>query len=287
MDDRLSWTRYQPGLAGATAPLAEEGIAERRYELEPHILEVVPFGEMRQSVVELGCGVGTDGLLISAVAEKYVGVDYSLLGLRTAAQRHQKEGRGNSDFTRADLRSLPFADESFDYVYSHGVVHHIRGADAVWREASRVLRPQGRFCVMVYHRGSVNFQFGIRLLRRMALCLAVVAKPLADRLAGGVGEAEETLAGHRANLRRLRLRYLIGSPWLSANTDGPSNTYSRVYSRRELREALAAAGLTVDALEVRYLNARVNPPFHLLPEAVASWVAKRYGWHLYAMGHRE
>lgn len=286
VDDRLSWTRYQPGLTGATAPLADEGIEQRRYELEPHILEVVPFADMRGDVVELGCGIGTDGLRISAAANNYVGVDYSPLGLRSAFHRHARQTRVNSHFIRADLRVLPFANESFDHVYSHGVIHHIRDDEAVWCEVNRVLRPGGHFCVMVYHRGSVNFHYGIMLLRRVALCVAVVARPLAARLARGRGEDEETLNGHRANLRKMGLRYLIGSPWLSANTDGPGNTYSRVYSRRELRERLGAAGLTVDAIEVRYLNARVNPPFHLLPEEAASRVARRYGWHLYAIGHR-
>jgi hypothetical protein len=151
---------------------------------------------------------------------------------------------------------------------------------------NRVLRPGGQFCVMVYHRGSVNFHYGIKLLRRLALILVVVAQPLATRFARNRGEDAQTLAGHRANLRKLRARYLIGNTWLSANTDGPSNTYSRVYSSRELGEALRAAGLTADKMEVRYLNARVNPPLQLLPDAVASRLAKRYGWHLYAIGHK-
>lgn len=286
VDDRLSWTRYQPGLAGATAPGADEGIAERRYALEPHILDVVPFDDMHGDVVELGCGVGTDGLRISAVAKRYIGVDYSPLGLRMAFNCHEGAGRRNSAFIRADLSALPFADRSFDYVYSHGVVHHVRADDDVWREASRVLRPGGRFCVMVYHRGSINYRYGIQILRRVALLVAMLARPVAARLAAGRGEDKRTLAGHAANLKQIGARYLVGSRWLSANTDGPGNTYSRVYSREELRRALNGAGLTVDAMEVRYLNVRVNPPLSVLPQALMSWMAKRWGWHLYAIGHK-
>jgi ubiquinone/menaquinone biosynthesis C-methylase UbiE len=286
VDDRLSWTRYQPGLAGASAPAVGQDIAERRYELEPHILEVVPFNRMRGHVVELGCGVSTDGLQISAGAERYVGVDFSPLGLRTASTRHSEAGRLNSTFVRADLRALPFSDDSFDYVYSHGVVHHVRAGDDVWAEASRVLRPGGQFCVMVYHRGSINYRYGIQFLRRLALLVAMLARPIALRLAASRGEDEKTLAGHATNLKQIGVRYLIGTRWLSANTDGPSNTYSRVYSRQELRRALNAAGLAVDAMEVRYLNARVNPPLQGLSPQLASWLAKRWGWHLYAIGHK-
>jgi len=51
---------------------------------------------------------------------------------------------------KADARQLPFEDESFDYVYSHGVLHHCDEPEQVVREMTRVLRPGGRFNVHVY-----------------------------------------------------------------------------------------------------------------------------------------
>lgn len=286
MDDRLSWTRYQPGLSGATAPVADEGIGCRRYELEPHILEVVPFAEMTGVVAELGCGVGTDGALIARTADKYVGLDFSPLGLGRAVQLHRANALTGSSFLRCDLRRMPLSDGACDYLYSHGVVHHIRDTGSVWQEAGRVLRPGGRFCFMVYHRQSLNNYYGILTLRRLLILLALLAPGMAKRLAARRREDGQTVDDHVRGLRSRGLSYLRGEEWLSRNTDGPQNTYSRVYSRQELAAELAEAGLQVDRFEVRYLNIRVNPPFGALPPRLINALAKRAGWHLYAFGHK-
>ena len=54
----------------------------------------------------------------------------------------------------ADAEHLPFDDESFDRVYSWGVLHHSPDTDHAVREAIRVLRPGGQACVMLYARHS-------------------------------------------------------------------------------------------------------------------------------------
>lgn len=282
-DDRSSWTDYQPGLHGTTAPAVAEDVAARRYSLEPHILEVVPFPSMTGCVVEFGCGIGTDGQRIARVAERYVGLDYSPIALAAARSAHRSL---RSDFIRTDLRSVPLRDAAADFVYSHGVLHHIRADAAPWFEVSRVLKPGGRFCVMVYHRRSLNHYYGILVLRRVLLLLAVAGPQMGRRLSRNRGEAETTLAAHLTMLREGKMRYLFGPEWLSRNTDGPQNTYSRVYSKAELRDALSRAGLAVDDLQVRYLNSRVNPPIGGFPRRLQHWLGRRVGWHLYAIGHK-
>jgi SAM-dependent methyltransferase len=283
-DDRASWTEYQPGLVGSTAPRADEDVARRRYELEPHILDVVPFASMTGSVVELGCGIGTDGLLITRTAQTYIGLDFSCLALEAARTSHAGLG---SAFARVDLRSVPLRDGSADFVYSHGVLHHLRGNEAAWAELHRVLRPGGRFCVMVYHRHSVNYYYGILFLRRLLLLLASALPRLGARFSQNRGEGDATLAHHLAMFRAGRRRYLFGPEWLSRNTDGPQNTFSRVYSKAELRDTISAAGLVTDELQVRYVNARVNPPVGWLPARARAWLGRIAGWHLYAIGHKE
>jgi SAM-dependent methyltransferase len=48
---------------------------------------------------------------------------------------------------------LPFADESFDIVYSKDAIIHVRDKEALYAESSRVLRPGGRLCVGDWLRG--------------------------------------------------------------------------------------------------------------------------------------
>jgi SAM-dependent methyltransferase len=49
-----------------------------------------------------------------------------------------------------DGRAIPFPDASFDYIYSHGVIHHSHEPKKIAAEIFRVLKPGGRFNVHVY-----------------------------------------------------------------------------------------------------------------------------------------
>jgi len=58
---------------------------------------------------------------------------------------------------------LPFRDESFEVVYSNGVLHHTPDTEEAIREVHRVLRPGGVAKVMLYHRNSLNYWMEIVL----------------------------------------------------------------------------------------------------------------------------
>ena len=95
------------------------------------------------------------------------------------------------------------------------------------------------------------------------------------------GESVETLAGHRALLRRHGLAYLTDRQlFLSNNTDGPGNPLSKVFSRRQAR--LLFAGFGHVETEVHFLNLRTLPLVdRLLGPATRERLARRLGWHLY------
>ena len=63
----------------------------------------------------------------------------------------------------ADAEDLPFENESFDWVYSWGVLHHTPNTERAVAEASRVLKPGGTAKIMIYHKYSfVGFMLWIR-----------------------------------------------------------------------------------------------------------------------------
>ena len=84
-----------------------------------------------------GLGASTFGVDISEPTVRQARAAFSDGGLRAAV---------------ADVRCLPFRDESFDAVYSMGTVEHFRETDAALREIHRVLRPGGRAVVGVPNR---------------------------------------------------------------------------------------------------------------------------------------
>ena len=74
-----------------------------------------------------------------------------------------------SDLRVADAENLPFSDNSFDIVYSYGVLHHSPDTAQAIREVHRVLRPGGSARIMIYHsplRGRLHAVAALRSRRR-------------------------------------------------------------------------------------------------------------------------
>src|ERR1700751_3152872 len=115
--------------------------ANARYELEPHIPEFAQFASARGLyVLEVGVGIGADYLEWLKAGAIATGVDISRSSIEQAHRRCQQAGY-SPDLQVADAEHLPFPDESFDLVYSYGVMHHSPDTARCLREARRVLKP--------------------------------------------------------------------------------------------------------------------------------------------------
>jgi ubiquinone/menaquinone biosynthesis C-methylase UbiE len=130
--------------------------ARTRYALEPYIFEFAKFhsaGGLR--VLEIGVGMGADYLEWLRGGARATGVDLSAASIERAKRRCELAGY-QSDLRVSDAEQLPFADNSFDVVYSYGVMHHSPNTPQCVREAWRVLRPGGQARIMVYHHPSIT-----------------------------------------------------------------------------------------------------------------------------------
>lgn len=120
---------------------------EERYGIYPWLYEAAEFKHHNgEKVLEIGCGTGCDLLQFAKHGARAVGIDITPEHLRLA---HERVGTLAS-IGQAEATALPFANNSFDYVYSHGVLHHIDKPRVVVNEIFRVLRPGGRFNIHVY-----------------------------------------------------------------------------------------------------------------------------------------
>jgi ubiquinone/menaquinone biosynthesis C-methylase UbiE len=279
------WETYQPGFRFSRHPVGTQEffreIEEHRYTLEPHIPEVVRFDDWEgKAVLEVGCGLATDGSRLARAGALYTGVDASPVAVELAQKRFKQEGL-TASFAEATAANLPFPADSFDLVYSHGVIHHSDETEAAVGEFARVLRPGGTALVMVYHRSSLNYRFTILGVRRL-MAAALLVPGASGVLARAVGEDSEVLGGHRALLRKHGLRYLADKQlFLSNNTDGPGNPLSKVYSRQEVERLFLTAFDAVET-EVRYLNLRLYPlGDKVAATRLARRLERRIGWHLY------
>jgi ubiquinone/menaquinone biosynthesis C-methylase UbiE len=131
-----------------------ENVSSARYRLEPYITTFARFPEgAGREVLEIGVGAGSDFENWTRHARHATGVDLTEGAIALTQERLGLAGVDSSRFTLkvADAEGLPFADSSFDLVYSWGVLHHSPDTRAAFREVARVLRPGGVFRVMVYH----------------------------------------------------------------------------------------------------------------------------------------
>jgi SAM-dependent methyltransferase len=120
---------------------------EERYATYPWLYEAAEFRlHEGERVLEIGCGTGCDLLQFAKHGAQAVGVDITPEHLRLARERVGQL----AEVREAEATRLPFPDGSFDYVYSHGVLHHIENPRRVVEEIFRVLKPGGRFNVQVY-----------------------------------------------------------------------------------------------------------------------------------------
>src|SRR6476661_8783124 len=255
-----------------------ELVEAHRYTKEWHIPAAADFAGARGlKVLEIGCGLGTDGAQFAKAGADYTGVDLTAAAVELARQRFALFNLPGK-FQTADAEHLDFADDSFDLVYSHGVLHHTPDTAGAIREIHRVLRPGGRAIVMLYHRNSYNYRVNISLLRRAGVHLL--------RWQGGIklvhlltGESSDKLQEHARRLRQER-SYLSSEEFLSQNTDGAGNPLARVYSREEASELFK--DFSKVELRTYFLNKRWLPIVGpLLPRSLESRLAARWGWHLW------
>lgn len=130
--------------------------ARSRYSLEPHIIDFAQFqSSCGRRVLEIGVGMGADYLEWLKAGAVAAGVDLSAASIERARQRCVLAGY-QPDLRVADAESLPFDDDSFDVVYSYGVLHHSPDTAQCIREARRVLKPGGRVSIMVYGHPSIT-----------------------------------------------------------------------------------------------------------------------------------
>ena len=256
-----------------------ELVEAHRYTKEWHIPEAADFAGARGlKVLEIGCGLGTDGAQFAEAGADYTGVDLTEAAVELARRRFELFNLPGS-FQTADAENLSFPNASFDLVYSHGVLHHTPETEKAIQEIHRVLRPGGRAVVMLYHRGSYNYRVNISLLRRAGAKLLKWENGI--KLVNKItGEPLESLREHARLLKTERESYLKPDEFLSQNTDGAGNPLARVYSRNEARELFK--DFSAVTLKTYFLNKRWLPVIgNVLPRPLESRLASRWGWHLW------
>ena len=234
----------------------------------PLHLPDAPFGRLfpytrfkGARVLEVGCGMGTMAMHWAKQGAKVSAADLNPVAVAQTRERLRLFDLP-ARVLQADGGALPFADGTFDYVYSWGVLHHSPDLDSSIAELLRTLRPGGEFGVMLYNRHSLRQRYLVEYL-------------------------EGVLHGESRFLNPLQLasRYSDG-----AVEEGNPHTWP--VTRQEMIEMFSRHVSSVDVLtfgdkELQNTFKLVMPLlWKLVPDAIVSAWARRLGWSLWISGRK-
>ena len=231
---------------------------DRYVAYAPWLPAAAGFDRFRgRRLLEIGCGMGTDLASFARGGAEVHAVDLTPRHLAIARQRMINDGR-RVKLVRSDGEVLPFPDDTFDVVYSFGVLHHTPGTETAIEEVRRVLKPGGSAVVGLYHRNSAFYW----------LNTIVVSGLLHGRL---------LTSGYRR---------LVADIERHDHTD--ALPLVKVYSRRDMRRLFRrfrSVETEVHHLELSHFSylARL---VRLLPDAWFRRASNRLGWYVFAKARK-
>jgi len=251
-----------------------------RYTNEPHILlnlDKIDF--KNKKVLEIGIGQAADSQQIIGRGAKYYGMDITKEACIRALLRFKIFNCPYKMVVCGDATSIPFANNFFDIIYAHGVLHHIPQIERVVCELHRVLTKNGKLICMLYAKRSLNYYLSILFLRRILF----FGLFLFDKITAKKIIKNKLFRRHIRNTKKAGLfKYLAKGNFLSKNTDGPDNPYSKVYSRHDVMKIFS--NLQFYSFEQYLLHEKHLPILKLLPLSLRTSLAKKIGWHLWCYG---
>jgi len=190
-------------------------------------------------VLDVGCGMGRFADVATRWGARVVGIDLSLAAEVAARNLVGRE----ATIFQADVFHLPFAPESFDFIYSIGVLHHTPDCERAFKMLPGLLKPGGRIAIWLYsgynawyRMSDVYRKFTRRMPPRLlhALCYGVVPLyavhrvlkriPLVGRPASGALAYLIPMAFHGDRNFRILDTFDWYSPWYQSK-----HTYEEVF----------------------------------------------------------
>lgn len=212
------WSRQTCGSGVATSKKFSrqyfEEIEEHRFRIEPEVFSLAQFTRFRgQKVLEVGVGAGTDFIQWVRAGAKAYGVDLTEEAVEHVNKRLEVYGLSAEEVRVADADKLPYPNNTFDLVFSWGVIQYVPDTFKALAEIIRVTRPGGRIKIMIYNRRSLwafykYLRFGLLQGKPFRSISSIVyqhcagggAKAFTDR------EVRRNLLQHPVSIKNIRAR---------------------------------------------------------------------------------
>lgn len=256
-------------------------IARTRYQ-QYQILKHIDFKSFKnKKVLEIGCGIGTDGIQFAKNGAYYTGIDLSNASVNIA-KKHFALLKQKGGIIQANAESLPFPQKSFDHVYSFGVIHHTPNPKKLVQEIYRVLKKQGTIAVMLYNRTSFYYLLEVKIIRRIFFIFCDkknFCKAFFSLFGKKIARRFEAFRQKLAKMKALNQRP-TNEEWISMNTDDVFCPLARVYSKKE-----------AEKLFTRFQDFKSSVWFidkdnwflwlllgRFVPKRLEKWLDSHFGW---------
>ncbi len=156
------WNRRPCNIRHSSKPVGSpeyfHEVEARKYFVEPHIPAFAEFGRWKdKAVLEIGCGIGTDTINFARAGATVTVAELSERSMEVAQQRAEVFGLADRvTFYNGNAEELDrlIPPQTFDLVYSFGVIHHSPHPERIVEQVTKFVRPGSTLKVMVYNRRS-------------------------------------------------------------------------------------------------------------------------------------
>jgi len=128
----------------------------KKFRAEPHIIKFTEFPQWKnKKVLEVGCGLGTVGINFALNGTDYTGVELSKESLEIAKKRFEVYNQSGKFYLgNAEELSSFVHIETYDLIYSFGVIHHSPHPEKIISEIKKYMNQNSVLKIMLYAKDS-------------------------------------------------------------------------------------------------------------------------------------
>lgn len=110
-------------------------------------------------ILDLGMGFGSSSIILSKYAKKVFSIDLTKIATTNAKRNIKINKIKNVSIRQMDAEQLSFNNDSFDFIFSWGVIHHSNNPEIILKKMKQKLKKNGASFIMVYNFYSFRYIF--------------------------------------------------------------------------------------------------------------------------------